>query len=47
MSVVHHKEFSVKLGSISIMEVTIIDNDGKIILIHILNLSLKLTTIYY
>lgn len=28
MSVVHHKDLSVKLGSISIMEVTIIDNDG-------------------
>lgn len=28
MSVVHRKELSVKLGSISIMEVTIIDNDG-------------------
>ncbi|KAE9524627.1 hypothetical protein AGLY_014677 [Aphis glycines] len=27
MSVVHHKDLSVKLGSISIMEVTIIDND--------------------
>ncbi|XP_025412592.1 sodium/calcium exchanger 3 [Sipha flava] len=27
MSVVHHKELLVKLGSISIMEVTIIDND--------------------
>lgn len=33
MSVIHHKETPVKLGNISIMEVTIIDDDG-IVLTH-------------
>lgn len=30
MSVVHHKDAPVKLGNTSIMEVTIIDDDGTI-----------------
>lgn len=38
MSVVHHKELPVKLGSISIMEVTIIDNDGILNIITIINI---------
>lgn len=39
MSVVHHKELPVKLGSISIMEVTIIDNDGILNIITIINIK--------
>lgn len=31
MSVVHHRETPVKLGNISIMEVTIIDDDGIVV----------------